>query len=54
VEVVTPTAITTCSSGPGSPAIDLGVTKFSQNDVTGRAVDGSDGPVDAGAYEYDE
>jgi hypothetical protein len=38
----------------GSPAIDLGVTRFSDADVTGRAIDGSDGPVDAGAYEYDK
>jgi hypothetical protein len=38
----------------GSPAIDLGVAKFSDNDVTGRAIDGSDGAVDAGAYEYDK
>ncbi|MEV1168040.1 choice-of-anchor Q domain-containing protein [Nonomuraea sp. NPDC049784] len=38
----------------GSPAIDLGVTKFSDMDVTGRAIDGSDGAVDAGAYEYDK
>ncbi|MFI7633984.1 choice-of-anchor Q domain-containing protein [Nonomuraea sp. NPDC049400] len=38
----------------GSPAIDLGVTKFSDEDVTGRAIDGSDGAVDAGAYEYDK
>ncbi|TMS00528.1 right-handed parallel beta-helix repeat-containing protein [Nonomuraea basaltis] len=38
----------------GSPAIDLGVTRFSDDDVTGRAIDGSDGPVDAGAYEYDK
>ncbi|WP_188189139.1 right-handed parallel beta-helix repeat-containing protein [Nonomuraea sp. SYSU D8015] len=38
----------------GSPAIDLGVTRFSDVDLTGRAIDGSDGPVDAGAYEYDK
>ncbi|MFC5827708.1 hypothetical protein [Nonomuraea insulae] len=38
----------------GSPAIDLGITKFSDDDVTGRAIDGSDGAVDAGAYEYDK
>ncbi|MGN9837302.1 choice-of-anchor Q domain-containing protein [Nonomuraea sp. H19] len=38
----------------GSPAIDLGITKVSGNDVTGRAIDGSDGAVDAGAYEYDK
>ncbi|MCK2214094.1 hypothetical protein MF672_009870 [Actinomadura sp. ATCC 31491] len=38
----------------GSPAIDLGITRFSDDDVTGRAIDGSDGPVDAGAYEYDK
>ncbi|MFC4015766.1 hypothetical protein ACFOY2_51750 [Nonomuraea purpurea] len=37
----------------GSPAIDFGITKFSDNDVTGRVIDGSDGPVDAGAYEFD-
>ncbi|MGW0806076.1 choice-of-anchor Q domain-containing protein [Nonomuraea sp. NPDC002799] len=38
----------------GSPAIDRGVTRFSDDDVTGRAIDGSDGAVDAGAYEYDK
>ncbi|MEV0388656.1 hypothetical protein [Nonomuraea sp. NPDC050643] len=38
----------------GSPAIDLGVAQYSDDDVTGRAIDGSDGPVDAGAYEYDK
>ncbi|MEV4010782.1 hypothetical protein AB0J35_09795 [Nonomuraea angiospora] len=38
----------------GSPAIDFGIAKFSNNDVTGRAIDGSDGVVDAGAYEYDK
>jgi hypothetical protein len=38
----------------GSPAIDLGIAKFSDDDVTGRAIDGSDGAVDAGAYEYDK
>lgn len=38
----------------GSPAIDLGVARFSDDDVTGRAIDGSDGPVDAGAYEFDK
>ncbi|MGW5156035.1 hypothetical protein ACWEPN_11210 [Nonomuraea wenchangensis] len=38
----------------GSPAIDLGVTRFSDQDIAGRAIDGSDGPVDAGAHEYDK
>ncbi|SEG79676.1 Right handed beta helix region [Nonomuraea solani] len=38
----------------GSPAINLGVTRFSDSDVTGRAIDGSDGAVDAGAYEFDQ
>ncbi|MEV0233768.1 choice-of-anchor Q domain-containing protein [Nonomuraea sp. NPDC050786] len=38
----------------GSPAIDLGIKKFNDMDVTGRAIDGSDGAVDAGAYEYDK
>ncbi|MGI5285393.1 hypothetical protein ACQEVF_18945 [Nonomuraea polychroma] len=38
----------------GSPAIDLGVTSFGRVDVTGRTIDTTDGPPDAGAYEVNK